>query len=116
MEPTQCALWKKNNIDPIDLNLEILQIFTRSAHIERDLFKCRECGQLYFHEWYEHLNFKQGNSMYDTYIPIKAQSELAPLLAARGSSDLAKFIPQLHGSFTNSAEETLQWIKTAPQQ
>jgi hypothetical protein len=55
-KPTQCVLWHKTNLTPADLNFELVKVFMRTPHIERDLFKCRECGQLYFHDWYEHVS------------------------------------------------------------
>jgi hypothetical protein len=113
-KPTQCVLWHTKNITPRDLNLELLKVYMRTAHIERDLFKCRECGQLYFHEWYEHVSFKHDAYMYDTYIPIENEEEAQKLLETMNSAELAQFVPQLHGSFTNDDTETLKWYEEAP--
>lgn len=109
-KPTQCELWNKMNLAPGDLNLESVKVFTNSAHIKRDLFKCRECEQLYFHEWYEHLNFKHDAYMYDTFIPVETDEEIRTLSKTKSSEELSQFLPQLHGSFTNSQDESLRWI------
>ena len=103
----------------MDLNLELKKIFINSAYLKRSLFKCRECGQLYFHEWYEHLNFKHDAFMYDTFIPVETDEEIEQLSRAESSADFTQFVPQLRGSFTNDADETLRWIleveKQAPE-
>lgn len=110
-KPTQCVLWNRTGLTPEDLNLEMVKVFIRSDHIERNLFKCRECGQLYFHEWYEHINFKHDDDMYDTYIPVETDEDINTLLEAKSSADLAKFLPQLHGSYTNNQNDSLRWIE-----
>lgn len=106
-------LRNKVSLSPTDLNLELLEIFVRETHRERDLFKCRECGQLYFHEWYEHVDFKHGAFMYETYIPIATKEEVLGISAVKDSAGLMQFLPQLHGSFTNDKDETLHWIEKA---
>ena len=109
--PTQCLLWKKINLTPLDLDLELLKVFVRSPHLERDLFRCRECGQLYFHEWYEHVNFKHDSYMYDTYLPVETEEEMRQLAETKTSAELTRFLPQLHGSFTNGKKDSLQWLE-----
>lgn len=108
--PTQCNLWLREDLTPFDLDMEIVKVYTRTSHIERDLLKCRECGQLYFHDWYEHVNFKGGASMYDTYIPVETETEIEELSNVEQSADLARYVPQLHGSFTNDRNDNLKWV------
>lgn len=109
--PTQCMLWKKADLVPRDLDLELIQVYVRKPHLERSLFKCRECGQAYFHEWYEHMNFKHDAFMYETYLPVETQEEIDILAATESSTELLQFLPQLHGSFTNDMTETLHWLE-----
>ena len=111
--PTQCALWTNPKLTPSDLNLELVEVFVRDPHLERDLFKCRECGQLYFREWYEHVNFKHDDYMYETYIPVTSKEEVAELLATKNSAELIQFFPQLHGSFTNGMNDSVQWLESS---
>ena len=110
-KPLQCALWRKERVELEELNLESLEVFTREPHLKRDLFRCRECGQLYFHEWYEHHNFKHDAYMYDTFIPVEDQEDIDALLQAKNSAELMNFLPQLHGSYTNNGNDTLRWIE-----
>lgn len=108
--PTQCQLWLRTDLTPFDLNMEMVKVFTRTSHIERDLLKCRECGQLYFHDWYEHVNFNNDAAMYDTYIPVETEKEIDELSNIERSADLAQYVPQLHGSFTNDRDDHLKWV------
>ena len=108
--PTQCVLWKKGCITPEDLNFKLLKVFISSTYMKRSLFECRECGQRYFHEWYEHINFNRDASMYDTYIPVDTDEEIDKLSKIENSEGLARIFPQLHGSFTNDGDECLKWI------
>lgn len=109
-EPTQCVLWRKERVEPWDLNLESLEVFTNDPHLKRDLFRCRECGQLYFHEWYEHHNFKHSAYQYDTFIPVNTEEDIAMLSRTKSSAELMTFLPQLHGSYTNTREDALKWV------
>ncbi len=111
--PTQCLLWKKAHLSPADLDLEFVEAISRGAHIERGLFRCRECGQVYFHEWYEHVNFKHDSYMYDTYIPVNSKEEIKELTETKSSSELLQFFPQLHGSFTNGLKDSVQWLESS---
>lgn len=110
--PSQCLLWNKTHLTPADLDLELLKVFQRDAHIERDLFKCRECGQLFFHEWYEHVNFTHDAYMYDTYIPVETDDDVKTLSDTKTTLELMQFFPQLHGSFTNGKKESVQWLES----
>jgi hypothetical protein len=93
----------------------MIEVIVKDSHLERHLFKCRECGQLYFHEWYEHANFKHDNYMYETYIPVENQADIDKLRKTENSAELIKFFPQLHGSFTNGINDSLQWLESSEQ-
>lgn len=110
--PTQCVLWSKENMTVTDINFEIKKRFLNSDYLKRNLLKCRECGQLYFHEWCEHINLNHDAYMYETYIPVETEDEIQTLAQTASSAELRCFLPQLHGSFTNNISESLQWIKT----
>jgi hypothetical protein len=110
-KPTQCILWNKTGLLPTDLNMQLMKVFKRGTHIERDLLKCRECGQLYFHDWYEHVSFSHDADMYDTYIPVETDNQVDELSKIENSADFTKYVPQLHGSFTNGHNDELRWIQ-----
>ena len=95
--PTQCALWER----PERVTSKFAEIFDEvesyedSSHVTRSLYKCKECGQLYFHEWYEWVDWKDGNDkMYTTLIPVQTQSEI-DALKATDTLHLMTFYPRL---------------------
>jgi hypothetical protein len=80
--PTQCVLWEH----PERISRKFLEIFDEiecyedSSHLTRSLYKCKECGQLYFHEWYEWVDWEDGNDkMYTTLIPVQTPEEIQTL-------------------------------------
>jgi hypothetical protein len=58
------------------------------------------------------VSFKHDAYMYDTYIPVETDEEIQSLLETMSSAELAQFVPQLHGSFTNGGVENLKWTET----
>ena len=51
--------------------LELVQSFVDESHLIKNLHQCRDCGQLYFHVWFELLDWDDGDDrMYDFYIPV----------------------------------------------
>jgi hypothetical protein len=80
--PTQCILWEQPDrvAGKFGEFLEEVESYEDSSHLTRSLYKCRECGQLYFHEWYEWVDWKEGNDkMYTTLIPVQTQAEIDAL-------------------------------------
>lgn len=71
--PANCHLWTDGIIDKKDLysTLEIIKTYADDSHFKRELKKCKKCGQLYFFEFYEEIDWKEGNDpQYQTYIPV----------------------------------------------
>lgn len=72
--PTQCHLWQKELLTKEDLSFHTVKKLVESSHLDRSVLKCKQCGQLYFHEFYEEVDWLNGNDkMYTTYIPIEEQ-------------------------------------------
>jgi hypothetical protein len=70
-QPTQCVLWERpdlvNGVDRFDTVEELID----ESHLSRSVLKCRECGQLYFYEFYEIVDWEEGNDrIYWTFIPV----------------------------------------------
>jgi hypothetical protein len=60
------------------------------------LYKCRECGQLYFHEWYEWVDWDEGNDrQYSTLLPVRSPEEGAALNEP-DVFGLMRYFPRLH--------------------
>ena len=71
---TSCHLWNKPDLSSEDLiqDLVIEEIYTDDSHLMRKLLKCKECGQLYFYEFYEEIDWQEGNDpQYRTWIPVE---------------------------------------------
>lgn len=109
-KPTQCILWNKSNLASADLDFELVKTFTESSHFDRDILKCKECGQLYLHEFYEVVNFDGDDDMYDTYIPIENKENIKILAETKEPIELLEFSPRLQYDFKGGKESPLRWI------
>ena len=59
------------------------------------MYKRRECGQLYFYEWYEWVDRDEGDDkMYTTMIPVPEKDVEA--LKGADIFDLMRYFPRLH--------------------
>jgi hypothetical protein len=97
-QPTECALWEH----PERINgkfgefLEEVEAYEDTSHLTRSLYKCRECGQLYFHEWYEWVDWDEGNDkQYSTLVPVQTPEEIAALKRT-STFTLMTYFPRLH--------------------
>ena len=125
MIPTQCQLWQKEQVTSEDIQLgshfEILNTFEDSSHLTRLLLRCRDCGQLYFYEFYEEIDWEGGNDPhYLTFLPIESEEEarrlakMAPVSSVAGMApiELLQLYPRLQGAWPADAERlTIRWIK-----
>jgi hypothetical protein len=114
-QPTQCRLWRKENLTEEDIdiksNFEMLHTFTEESHLSRDLLKCKECGQLYFYEFYEEIDWKEGKDpQYCTFIPIETQDE-AKDMAKMSPLQLLQFSPRLLRDWPDEKDKPeIRWI------
>jgi len=105
-EPTQCIYWKKPKqiLGNLKDKFELLDTFEHESHWWRYLLKCRECGQLYFFEFYEFVDWDGGNDpQYTKYIPIGDINQLEILRKAT-PEELLQFSPSLNVDFPKEAE------------
>jgi hypothetical protein len=95
--PIQCVLWEHPDRVKAKFaeGFDEIESYEDGSHLTRSLYKCRECGQLYFYEWYEWVDWKQGNDkMYTTLIPV--QQEDVEALKDTDSFNLMRYFPRLH--------------------
>jgi hypothetical protein len=82
-EPKQCAYWddpKPVRSTPMKEIFELIDTYAYESHLHRYLLKCRECGQLYFFEFYEWIDREHGNDpQYSKYIPVSTMDEVEML-------------------------------------
>lgn len=75
-EPTECILWKTDvlTIEQLCGILDLLTTYDDDSHLIRKLFRCKECGHLYFREFYEEIDWQEGrDGQYWTWIPVDDQ-------------------------------------------
>ena len=116
-EPTDCILWNEpEKISSEEFSgFDVVEKYVDTSHWERSLLKCRECGQLYFHEFYEEVDWEDGEDpQYWTYIPVESDEEIA-LLKKTTFVELLQFFPRLQKDFPKSAKKPkIFWAKRSP--
>jgi hypothetical protein len=115
--PTQCALWKKPELidEPNRRDrFELLDTYVDESHLFRDLLKCEECGQLYCFEFYEEIDWEDGNDpQYSTYIPVETGAEIQ-ILRKASPLKLLEHLPQLRRDFPKDAKSPkTYWAKNS---
>ncbi len=95
----------------------VVEQFVDDVHDRRSLLRCKQCGQLYFYEFHEWIDWTGGNDpQYRTYIPVESPDEIEML---RNSTELTllRFSPRLHSDFPRDAEEPkVYWVREAVEQ
>jgi len=114
-DPTDCLYW--NNPDlafeaPMEERFELVDTFVKESHWWRYLLKCRECGHLYFYEFYEEIDWEHGNDpQCSTYVPVGSGEEVE-ILKKTGHFELETFGPRLIKDFPKDAKEPkIFWVK-----
>lgn len=76
--------------------LEKVESYEDGNHLTRSLYKCCQCGQLYFYEWWEWVDWEDGNDRsYVTLIPVQTREEIEALKQTDNFS-LMTYFPRLH--------------------
>jgi len=73
-KPLNCHLWTKPDVTIEDLrnSLEDIKTYEEDSHLLRTLKKCKTCGQLFFYEFFEEVDWVGGNDpQYLTWIPVE---------------------------------------------
>jgi hypothetical protein len=107
--PTQCALWEKPELVNLADRFDTVEELIDKSHLSRSVLRCRECGQLYFYEFYEIVDWEDGNDrMYWTFIPVDAPEQIAALKEA-SVFDLMRYTPRLLRDMSGS--KGTRWIR-----
>jgi hypothetical protein len=112
--PTGCAYWNKPEEIPSNGLIEVSELIERfddTSHLMHALIKCRECGQLYYYEYYDEIDFEDGDDpVYMTYIPVDTDEEIERL-KAMSRSELMSVVPRLHFDIPKGADAPLvRWV------
>jgi hypothetical protein len=109
--PTQCALWEQPDLVTAPRGrFETVETYEDDSHLRRALLKCRECGQLYFYEFYEQVDWDNGDdAQYSTYIPVPERDEALRIkdLPVYG---LMRYSPRLQWDHPTGKPARLNWI------
>jgi hypothetical protein len=114
-KPIKCHLWRKKNFKKDDLyiknNFDVLHTFEDDNHLSRCLVKCKNCGQLYFYEFLEFIDWEKGNDpQYDTFIPVETKAE-AEKIAEMSFFELSLFRPCLRKDWPSTQDEpNIYWV------
>ena len=114
-QESDCHLIKntplKSDLTPTKEHFKRLKTFTDESHLFRYLLKCRKCGQLFFYEFYEVIDWENGNDpQYTTYIPVETEDEIEALKKS-SIFELLLFEPRLQNDFPKEAKNpTVRWI------
>lgn len=76
--PKNCHLWCDQNLNREILNedLEEIDLLIDESHLIRKILRCKECGQLYFYEFFELVDYKEGNdAQFWKWIPVTSEKE-----------------------------------------
>lgn len=115
--PTACALWTEPGprlSAPTSHSFERLQQFEDESHWSRALLACRECGQRYVFEFYEEVDWADGDDpQYCTWVPIDGDEDIAAALRA-GPGELAGLRPCLRKDWPKGADAPkVYWVREA---
>jgi hypothetical protein len=94
--PTQCVLWEQPERAigrGFSQCLEEIASYQDGRHRIRSLEKCRECGQLYFYDWFEWTERDEGvDWALSNLIPVQTEAEIEALKQA---SSVLRYWPRL---------------------
>lgn len=92
-KPDTCHLWiSELTKDLLLKSLGHLKNYRNDYHNSRDLKKCNTCGQLYFSEFHEEIDFRSGDDQeYYTFIPVN-DTETAEKLNKLSRLELTSFL------------------------
>ena len=72
--PRDCHLRAQGNPtrDQLRNDLRVIDTYVDESHLIRRLEQCKLCGQLYFYEFYEEIDWLEGNDpQYRIWIPVE---------------------------------------------
>jgi hypothetical protein len=72
-QPTECILWKTKQLSIEQLRgcFQPVMTLEEESHLTRKVVRCKECGHLYFYEFYEEIDWSGGkDAQFITWIPI----------------------------------------------
>jgi hypothetical protein len=118
-DPVGCRYWTEPERafeGPMEDRFRQLELLVEESHWWRYLLECRECGQKYFFEFYEEIDWVGGHDpQYSTYIPVDSHDDIETLKAT-SYLELLNHTPRLQKDFPRDADTpTVHWVREASQ-
>lgn len=118
-EPTGCVLWADPSFidrQAMKESFEQIGTFQDESHWRQYLLKCRECGQLYFFEFYEEVDWQDGDDpQFCTWVPIASEQDMGALVKAEPLG-VRQHRPRLHKDWPKGmVKPDVFWVKSAGQ-
>ncbi len=108
VKPDTCHLWNEEYTkEDKNISDDFEQLFTYidDSHLIRRLLKCKDCGQLYFYEFYEEIDWVNGyDPQYRTWIPVRTKED-AKKLSVMQVIEILEFFPRLQSDWPAYAEK-----------
>ncbi|PIY79674.1 MAG: hypothetical protein COY81_01390 [Candidatus Pacebacteria bacterium CG_4_10_14_0_8_um_filter_43_12] len=110
-KPVTCHLWTKTPLSIEDFDtFKCINNFFDDEHHSRSLLQCTECGQFYLSEYYETIDWVNGNDpQYDTYIPIEPSAATIEALNQLDVLELLSVTPRLQKDWSANGDR-IRWI------
>ncbi len=90
---------------------ETLKIYTMESHLVRKLLKHVPSGELYFYEFYEKIDWLNGNDpQYNTYIPVANETE-SDNINKLDLFEIHNITPRIIFDWKEDDTKTIHWIK-----
>lgn len=104
--PAQCHLTDLAGLTAKDVldGMDMVREYEDDSHLMRRLYRCQKCGQLYFYEFYEEIDWVGGEDpQYRTLIPV-ADERSAELLNRKAPIELLAY-PSIRMDYPREAKE-----------
>jgi hypothetical protein len=108
---TDCHLWQTVTVPEDELKkLEDVETFLEESHLMRRLKRCNDCGQLYFYQFREEIDWVAGDDpVWRILIPVTSRQEAAKL-ADENELSLSFHRPRIQWSWTDVLEMP-HWVR-----
>jgi hypothetical protein len=95
---------------PTSDRFRLIKTYEDESHLFRYLLRCKRCGQLYFFEFYEEIDWENGDDPQNTtYIPINTAKE-ADALHALSPIELLAVTPRLQFDTGRGNSGVVRWV------
>ncbi len=108
---SRCHLWQAELVTEEEVNaLGVVETFAEESHLIRKLKKCEQCGQLYFYQFREEVDYVRGEDpVWRILIPVETRED-ALALASENEAAVSSRRPRIQWSWTD-AKEAPHWMR-----